>query len=129
MSIKKLYRIYSTRRSVRKQTIPCIGRPDRAPSFQYTRCSIGSLRRPSLQTGDGGAVAVDQFEVTSQNLPRPDLLQHSDEVPLSIHFLGAGHEGRGHFPKRKPVADLLIRAGEAVTAAKAGNALCFVIEH
>jgi hypothetical protein len=87
------------------------------------------LRCACLETRQKASVVIEKFEVLSQNLPRPDLLECRDEIPFDLHSLGASHESHGHLPKCKPVAALLVGPREPVAAAGAGDSFGFAVEH
>ncbi len=59
----------------------------------------GSLGRARFQTRKEVAAAVDVFEMVSQNSPRPNLLQHSNEIPLGFHSFRASHERDSQVPE------------------------------
>src|SRR5262245_51918635 len=46
------------------------------------RMIAGSLGCAGFQTRKEVAAAVDEFEMVSQNSPRPNLLQYANEIPL-----------------------------------------------
>src|SRR5262245_7593854 len=83
---------------------------------RYAPTNLRLFRRACLETRQKASVAIEKFEVFSENLQRSDLLQCIQKLSLGLHTFGACHEGHGHFPERKPVAVPLIAPGETIAA-------------